>query len=134
MGLLRESRDLLWAEAMEAHKAAESVMLPAELWEAAGFEQQKRVIEHPWTDMLDDISENVTRKDGHEYIATRALFQLLEIKPDRATAEHAKQLGMTMRKLGWDGPTRVRIDGHRIRGYQQLADPLFDDFAMFLRS
>ena len=31
--------------------------------------------------MLDDISENVTRKDGHEYIATRALFQLLEIKP-----------------------------------------------------
>jgi len=133
--LLRETRDLLWAEAIEAHKAGESIMLPVSLWEAARLEQQKRLLEHPWADMLADLSGHIKYKeDGTEIIATKTLFEFLQIKPDRATPEHSKQLGMTMRKLGWDGPKAIRFNNGVAKGYERPADPLFDDAAMFPRS
>ena len=43
-----------WGEAVAAHLADQSIMLPEPLWQAAGIEQGKRTLVEPW---IDDVAE-----------------------------------------------------------------------------
>src|SRR2546427_25780 len=45
-------RDQLWAEAAAREAAGESLFLPQDLWEMAAIEQEERVSEDPWADIL----------------------------------------------------------------------------------
>lgn len=143
---LRRDRDLLWGEAMAAHLAGESIMLPESLWAAAAIEQEKRTYKDPWRELLPDVAQLADRYMKHgrtldpEKAATLGtviertddgtvritsayiLTSVLGITPDRQTAEHGKRLGVEMRKLGWRGPDLLRIGGRPVRGYERALE------------
>jgi predicted P-loop ATPase len=145
------ARDQLWAEAMDAEAVADSIMLPEELWTAAGAEQDKRTMWHPWIDSLtnaarvaarhEKVAEPMRKRgdadavdmgpvydepgDGTERVSSKFLLhKIIGIPADRVTAEHGKQVGRAMRKNGWTGPDPVRIKGRTVKGYmRRMPDP-----------
>jgi predicted P-loop ATPase len=139
---LKRDRDQLWAEANCLEDIGVSITLPEKLWAAAGVEQAKRTEADPWADELMNISERAAhdaadaakhRKigqpveigyevmaSGEERIASRYLMRdVLSIPIDRQTAEHGKRLGLVMRKLGWQGPDKVRLARQPVAGYKR---------------
>ena len=48
-------RDQLWAEAAAAEARGESIRLAKELWPRASREQELRLEEEPWKDMIEDV-------------------------------------------------------------------------------
>jgi hypothetical protein len=77
-----------------------------------------------WEDVLSKITGTVYR--GTERISSNALLNLLEVGPDPVTRQRvAKRLRAYMRRLGWTGPTAMRIpdeNGHAAgsSGYWRL--------------
>jgi predicted P-loop ATPase len=142
---LARDRNALWGEAMAAHLAGESIMLPESLWADAGAEQDTRTIGDPWLDMLTNIAERAARherqrsenrlhdideaqalgvvyaNDGERERVTSqyVLGKVIGIPADRQTAEHGKRLGAIMRKFGWDGPKALWIGDRTARGYER---------------
>ena len=139
---LARDRDLLWGEAMAAHKAGESVMLPESLWADAGAEQAARTYSEPWIDDVANVAELarhymehraadteamrlgvVYQDDGKNERVTSAyvLCKVLGIPPNQQTAEHGKRLGVAMRKHDWQGPKSLRIGGRVVKGFERQA-------------
>lgn len=116
---LARDRDQLWAEAAHYEAQGESLFLPEELWPAASAEQEARVEDDPWFDVLREV-------EGYRYgefvrISTEDLLtEKLQILPDRQQQFHTKRLAGIMRKLGWDGPKNIRLEeGKVVRGYER---------------
>ncbi len=139
---LARDRDSLWGEAMAAHKAGESIMLPESLWADAGAEQAARTYSEPWIDDVASVTELarhymehrandtqgmrlgvVYQNDGRTERVTSAyvLGVVLGIPPDRQTPEHGKRLGAAMRKHEWKGPKAIRIGGRVAKGFERPA-------------
>ena len=117
---LRRDRDQLMAEAAHREAKGESIGLPKELWAVAGAEQDKRLLADPWDDILADKHGQVI--DGEERVSSWALMRIhLEIGYDRMTDWQAKRLARVMRRLGWDGPKVIWIDGRSQKGYTRPA-------------
>jgi predicted P-loop ATPase len=119
-------REQLLAEAAELEAEGYSVILPEELWPAAGEAQEARMIEEPWFDKLAAVTGGVFEgKDGpEERITTTELLALLEIPTERQSDHHTKRLRHVMRSLGWRGPDRLRFGSGRNapfkRGYRRV--------------
>ncbi len=127
---LRRDRDQLWAEAVSIEASGEELFIPEELWPEVQERQQSRMSSHPWEDRLLNLTAipgatvlRVTNESGEEewrvgsdYILTT----LLSIPVDRLNEGHAKTLKGVMRKLGWTGPTKLRLGGTAVRGYRKL--------------
>jgi len=62
---IEAARDQLWAETVDAETLADSIMLPPELWEAAGAEQDKRTLWDPWIDDLANVATAAGRYEKH---------------------------------------------------------------------
>src|SRR5262249_25642403 len=117
----QRDREQLLAEAAQLEVEGYSIILPEELWSAAGEAQQARLTEEPWLDSLQSYRGAIF---GHEERAsTGELLQLLGIPVERQTEAHAKRLGHIMRELGWTGPERLRLgvgrDAPFKRGYRR---------------
>lgn len=112
-------RDQLWAEAAHYEALGESLFLPEELWPAASAEQEARVEDDPWFDVLCDVEGD--RYGEFVRISTEDLLTVkLQILPDRLQQFHTKRLAGIMRKLGWEGPKNIRLaDGKVVRGYER---------------
>lgn len=63
-GLVRD-RDQLFAEAAALEAGGASIVLPKELWAAAGDEQDKRREADPWEDKLRDVVGTMCRPCGY---------------------------------------------------------------------
>ena len=127
---LRRDRDQLWAEAVSIEASGEELFIPEELWPEVQERQQSRMSSHPWEDRLLNLTAihgatvlRVTNESGEEewrvgsdYILTT----LLNIPVDRLNEGHAKTLKGVMRKLGWTGPTKLRIWRHGGSGISQI--------------
>jgi predicted P-loop ATPase len=115
-------REQLLAEAAQLEAEEYPIILPEELWSAAGDAQQARLTEEPWLDTLQAFRGAVFGQE--ERASTGELLQLLGIPVERQTEAHAKRLGHTMRELGWSGPERMRLgvgrDAPFKRGYRRL--------------
>jgi predicted P-loop ATPase len=122
-----QDREQLLAEAAELEAEGYSIVLPEELWGAAGEAQEARMVEEPWHDKLATINGQVFEgKEGaEERISTSELLTLLEIPTERQGDHHTKRLGYVMRSLGWQGPDRLRFGSGRNapfkRGYRRPA-------------
>jgi len=117
---LRRDRDQLMAEAAHREAKGESIGLPKELWAVAGAEQDKRLLADPWDDILADKHGQVI--DGEERVSSWALMRIhLEIGYDRMTDWQAKRLARVMRRLGWDGPKVIWVEGRSQKGYTRPA-------------
>jgi hypothetical protein len=124
---LRRDRDQLWAEAVHAEASGASLALPESLWAVARIEQEKRQEQDPWDDLLVGVKGEVcpandtTDHDGYEErIASMQLLSVyLRLEASRIGDREMKRLGYCMRRLGWDGPKRMRIKDRPVRGYSR---------------
>lgn len=124
---LRRDRDQLWAEAAQVEASGASLELPERLWAVARAEQEKRQEQDPWDDLLAGIkgeicpSNDANDRDGCEerIASTQLLFSGLGLDASRTGDREAKRLAYCMRRLGWEGPKRMRIKGQLVRGYSR---------------
>lgn len=125
-------RDQLWAEAAAREAEGESLFLPQELWEMAAIEQEGRVAEDPWADILRAyVDRKVVWTDDGNYKEVQPmdrvhtsmlLSEALQIRPGDQRPEHTQRLKIVMEKyLGWKHKDNVRVgnEGKQGRGYQR---------------
>jgi hypothetical protein len=118
---LRRDRAQLWAEAAKMEAEGISNVLPQELWALAAAEQEARVEDDPWTDILEDIGGKL--HEGRIKVRASDIFDRLELPPDRRANVHFKRLAGLMRRLGWEGPTTLRFgSGIPGKGFSRSAD------------
>ena len=117
---LGRDRDQLWAEAAQVEAQHGFIGLPENLWGVAADLQASRVDADPWDDILWNVTGRVFMgKSGQpeERIATRDLLELkLNVASDRMGDTISKRLAFVMRRLGWQGPVKMR-EGEVVRGY-----------------
>jgi len=117
---LRRDRDQLWAEAAYWEAKEESLILPEELWPTAAQEQEKRLLDDPWLDILEQVTGEAVGE--FERVRTEWLFSEgnLNTPPERRHDYTLKRAAEIMRKLGWDGPKKLRFPGGQVaRGYER---------------
>jgi hypothetical protein len=139
---IKRDRDELWAEASIAEGLDMDIMLPEELWEAAGVQQAARTQSDPWIDELANVAEHAARCERanaklpspdlpiyelcnvrgnpaqvSERIASRWLLStVLGITIDRQTPEHTHRLARVMEALGWS-KRLIRFGEYVCKGY-----------------
>jgi len=104
----------------------ESLVLPEELWPVAEIEQEARLEDGPWLDILSNLHpSSLDQVAGMARVASSYLLEFpLGLEPSRQQQFHTKRLAAVMRKLGWQGPSLNKMkDGSTVRGYQR---PLTD--------
>lgn len=127
-------RDQLWAEAASRETAGESLFLPPELWRVAATEQEQRVAEDPWVDILRAYLDCPTStwpitEDGvglaeplDRVHSSTLLTVALSIPPSAQTPAHSQRLKTVMEKdLGWKHKPNLRVgkEGKQGKGYQR---------------
>lgn len=109
---LRRDRDQLWAEAVVAEAAGESIRLDPALYAEAALEQDARTRnEDPLVDQLSRSLGNVTGK-----LRIADVYLAAGIEPGRATQDQMMRVGQAIRDLGWERERR-RIAGERCYAY-----------------
>jgi len=126
---LLADRDQLWAEAAAREVQGESLLLPQELWDVAAVEQEERVADDPWVDIVRAYLDRSTIWDGKEIVdvepldrvhSATLLSEALSIRPGDQRPEHTQRLKVVMEKhLGWKHKSNLRAgpDGKQGRGY-----------------
>jgi predicted P-loop ATPase len=113
---IRRDREQLWAEAASLEKNGTSIGLPKELWGAAAVQQNARLEDDPWVDILraerGKVFGEVVR------IETSKLLERLNIPLERQSQYHTKRVATIMRQLGWEAK-KFRVDGMIVRGYER---------------
>ncbi|MEM7431001.1 MAG: VapE domain-containing protein [Pseudomonadota bacterium] len=125
---LRHVRDQLWAEAALAEADGESIALPRQLWQVAGEVQDERVEVDPWSSKLAELNRTdplsgtypigVVVHGGELRVTTNSVLQFLGVDIERQNAVNGRRLAPLMKKLGWTGPSTMRIAGEPDRGYR----------------
>lgn len=116
---LRRDRDQLWAEAAAREATpGTSIRLDKSLWDAAGTEQERRELEHPWTALLEKA---LVAKDC--WIRSDTVWLLLRVPSDRQNVAGAMDMSKTMKALGFK-QHRTVLDGrrHRVWGRGKYAE------------
>ncbi|GBD47031.1 virulence-associated E family protein [Methylopila sp. Yamaguchi] len=112
---LERDRDQLWAEAAVSEANGASIQLPRELWAAAAAEQEGRLEEDPWIEMLSAVN-GIAQGETARVATVHLLREVLEIPPDRQAQHQTKRLSMVMKKLGWEAG-KFRQGHQTVRGY-----------------
>jgi hypothetical protein len=114
---LQRDRDQLWAEAASVEKGREPLAIPETLYTAAAEQQEQRRMKDPWEELLENITGklvNVITDAGmpaqEERISSYDLLTLhLGLTKDKITDVAMKRLATVMRRLGWQGPGKIRL-------------------------
>jgi hypothetical protein len=104
------------------HKQGESLLQPRHLGDFAAAEQEKRVAEHPWVQILEDalVDENGEPMLGK--VRVEDVWGLLGKKDGPRSTFEMTDLGEAMKKLGWSHD-RLRFDKKRAYCYVRGAPP-----------
>jgi hypothetical protein len=103
---LRRDRDQLWAEAVVAEAAGESIRLDPSLYEAAAIEQEARTLgDDPLVDILHRALGNRTGK-----LRVSDAYLIAGIEAGKASQDQIFRFGRAIRELGWERKRR-RFDG-----------------------
>ena len=109
---LKEDRDQIWAEAVHYEGKSEALELPPELYQAAAEQQDLRRVADPWFDILAQVP-------GDQVSSNDIMMRDLGMTKDRLSPIDASRVASIMRRLGWDGPKVIRIEGKVVRGYER---------------
>lgn len=123
---IKRDRLQLLGEAAHYESKGESLTLDEKLWPDARAAQEQRRIQHPWEDILSDISadhiRSTTDTNGNpaEFVSSADLLtNVLHITRDKLTDTHGKLVARVMTRLGWQRASR-RIDNKpQARGYMR---------------
>ena len=109
----------MWAEAAHREAPGDTLVLPEELRATAAVDQEERLEDDPWLEILADVHGDVA--GGVERVSTQTVLKNnLAIEPGHQQQFHSKRLAALMGKLGWSGPKRLRMgDGKVTRGYER---------------
>jgi predicted P-loop ATPase len=130
---LRRDRDQLLAEAAEREAAGESITLPEELWTAAAAEQEARLEEDPWQELLAKLNGRAVGDEACAF-TSEILSSTLEIPPERQTSAHAKRVAAIMLAHGWK-QAKFKVAGRTLRGFSRpIRDDHVDDGAQYARA
>jgi hypothetical protein len=104
-------RDQLLAEAAHYEATGESLYLPADVRAYASSEQQARMVEDGWADLLAHV-DGFKDKSDREFRVSSAhlLTEVLRLPAEKHNDATLKRLGTAMRKLSWEGPKSLRVD------------------------
>jgi predicted P-loop ATPase len=118
---LRRDRDQLWAEAVHLEAEKYPIFLSEEMRPLAAEVQEARMQVDPWLDVLADVEGTVV--GGEARVHTETLFgvDILGIPVGQRQSFQPKRIAENMRKLGWEGPIRLRIGTKSLQGYRRLA-------------
>lgn len=123
---LRRDRDQLWAEAVVAEAAGETLVIDKELWDEAAAVVGGRRPDDPWEDILARVERapnaggSVERADGCVKVTTEFLLNgVLGISPEKVSQTHTKRLARVMDRLGWEKPPNIRIGAWVGKGYSK---------------
>lgn len=114
-------RDQLWAEAAQLEKEGASIRLPQELWGAAGQEQEKRRLTHPWEDVLANVTGEKYPIPGYDQmhevriLSSQVFSDYLLLGPSKLDRWIGKTVKQIMTRLGWTYKGSLRI-GSRVGG------------------
>jgi hypothetical protein len=112
---LKQDRDQLWAEAAAMEKGGEELTIPEGLYGTAADQQEQRLMRDPWEDLLAGVRGKDVNVDGtsfEERISSKDLLGLghLGLHADRITDVVTKRLAAVMRRLGWQGPKKMKFE------------------------
>jgi hypothetical protein len=114
---LRRDRDQLWAEAVVAEAAGESIRLDPSLYEAAAVEQEARTLgDDPLVDILHRALGNRTGK-----LKVSDAYLIAGIEGGKASQDQIFRFGRAIRELGWERKRR-RFDGKLDYAYVKGTD------------
>lgn len=112
---LAADRDQLWAEAAYWEEKEESIILPEDLWPAARQEQEARLEEDPWYEILAGVQGREVH--GELRVTTQELLAKLEIPAERQPQHLLKRIAANMRQLGWE-KKKIKLPGGQVaQGY-----------------
>ena len=125
---MTRDRDQLLAEACRLEAEGASIVLPKELWAAAGEQQEQRREADPWEDKLRSVEgvicEVGDQKEEERILSADLLSINIGIPIDRQKSQDLKRVGEAMRSLGWSGPKVLRVGEKLGRGYWRQAQAL----------
>jgi predicted P-loop ATPase len=101
---LMRDRDQLWAEAAAAETRGESIRLSKELWSKAKREQDERLEDEPWIEMIEEVLGD---KEGK--ITKRDVGAIINRPSGQITAYDNKRLVHAMKSLGWKDDKKLRF-------------------------
>jgi hypothetical protein len=112
---LRRDRDQLLAEAAAAEAQGEPLVIPAYLYGAVAEQQEQRLLQDPWDDLLAEVKGTIYNDgaNAQERIASDELLTgplHLRLPADRLTDAATKRLRQVMNRRGWEGPKKLRFD------------------------
>jgi hypothetical protein len=129
---LRADRLQLWGEAAHWQGKGESLVLPKDLWSAAGVEQDLRRSVHAWEDLIDWVKpvpaagivdpqfQIAYQVDGMYVVASIDLYKkLLGMEGRWMNRGVAVALADVMRVKGWEEGRYVLPGVGRVRGYRK---------------
>ena len=93
---LAGDRDQLWAEAAAREAKGIPIRLDPLLWEAAAREQELRVVEDPFSEVIEHTLGSMEGK-----IAAADVWLIVGVREGQRNQEHNSRLGEAMRQLGW---------------------------------
>ena len=104
IGSLRHDRDQLWAEAAAAEASGESIRLDKKLWAEAGQEQEARLEDEPWLEILQEVLRDMDGK-----VLKSDVREIINRPSGQLTAIDTKRLNYAMRRLGWMDDKMLRF-------------------------
>jgi hypothetical protein len=114
---IERDRDQIWAEAVRAHRAGETIRLDPKLWEIAAKAQEAHREVDLWVFEIDRLV------GGHSdcHITTAHLFDLLQLPNSQKNSGMSARMAGVMRELGWDnnGGKPTNIDGRPQRAWRK---------------
>ena len=93
---LKGDRDQLWAEAAAREAQGVSIRLPRELWAIAAKEQEERMIDEPWIEVIQKALGETNGK-----LLTSDVWRIVNIPTAQRTQAHNERVGIAMRACGW---------------------------------
>jgi hypothetical protein len=127
---LKRDRDQLWAEAVEAEATGEDLMIDQSLWGVANKRADERRVIDPWEDILARVESSCSAlrklsvERGESRVASNYIFSnFLNLNPANVKVPESKRVAMIMRRLGWDGPKVLNINGEDVKGYRKPLPP-----------
>jgi hypothetical protein len=117
LAALARDRDQLWAEAAAREASAgASIRLEERLWAAAGQEQDERLIDDPWLDVLSATIGSLNGK-----IVNADAWTIVGLSTDRRNQDHNERLGSVMKLLNFERKN-LRIEGEKAWCYVRGTD------------
>lgn len=97
---LAMAREQLWAEAAQAEKAGETIVLNRALWKTAGIEQDDRLEREPWTELIEKYLAKVNESD---VTISNVLIdnQFIQLRPEALDQRAMSRAARALRALGF---------------------------------